>query len=155
MHAQPCPVLCGWPGSSGQRTLQARSLEGWVSISFSKQCTVRNQRFKKINATQSWPREKYPCANLINIHNLCAEICKTLRKEGELSKWARAARGLKDNMLRDGFLPIGHIDLMQIKLPSHWDKFILKFEIWESKGIRITETVLRKQIKLEESHYLI
>lgn len=68
------------------KELQVRSLEGGVSISFSKQkCTVRNQRFK-INATQSWPREKYPCANLINIHNLCAEICKTLRKEGELSK---------------------------------------------------------------------
>lgn len=44
---------------------------------------------------------------------------------------------------------------MQIKLPSDLDKLILKFEIWESKGIRITETVLRKKIKLEESHYLI
>lgn len=43
---------------------------------------------------------------------------------------------------------------MQINLPLDRDKLILKFEIWESKGIRLTKTVLRKKIKLEESHYL-
>ena len=49
-------------------------------------------------------------------------------------------------------------NIISVKIPASYivdtDEIILKF-IWKSKRPRITKTILKKRIKLEDSHYLV